>query len=29
MIVYLRSTGNKVPGLYGPTYEQSQAQLGK
>ncbi len=21
MIVYLRSTGNKVPGLYGPTYE--------
>jgi uncharacterized damage-inducible protein DinB len=24
MIVYLRSTGNKVPGLYGPTYEQSQ-----
>ncbi|WP_341835834.1 DinB family protein [Chitinophaga pollutisoli] len=28
MIVYLRSTGNKVPGLYGPTYEQSQAQKG-
>lgn len=26
MIVYLRSTGNKVPGLYGPTYEdQMQA----
>lgn len=25
MIVYLRSTGNKVPGLYGPTYEQSNA----
>ncbi|WP_343633889.1 DinB family protein [Fluviicola sp.] len=23
MIVYLRSTGNKVPGLYGPTYEDS------
>ncbi len=23
MIVYLRSTGNKVPGLYGPTYEES------
>lgn len=23
MIVYLRATGNKVPGLYGPTYEQS------
>ncbi|WP_134088521.1 DinB family protein [Olivibacter sp. XZL3] len=25
MIVYLRATGNKVPGLYGPTYEESQA----
>lgn len=24
MIVYLRATRNKVPGLYGPTYEQSQ-----
>jgi uncharacterized damage-inducible protein DinB len=24
MIVYLRATGNKVPGLYGPTYEDSQ-----
>ncbi len=24
LIVYLRSTGNKVPGLYGPTYEESQ-----
>jgi len=24
MIVYLRATGNKVPGLYGPTHEQSQ-----
>lgn len=23
MIVYLRATGNKVPGLYGPTYEQN------
>lgn len=23
MIVYLRSTGNKVPGLYGPTLEES------
>jgi uncharacterized damage-inducible protein DinB len=22
MIVYLRATGNKVPGMYGPTYEQ-------
>jgi len=26
MIVYLRATGNKVPGLYGPTYEESQAK---
>lgn len=24
MIVYLRATGNPVPGLYGPTYEQSR-----
>jgi uncharacterized damage-inducible protein DinB len=24
MIVYLRATGNKVPGMYGPTYEESQ-----
>jgi len=24
MIVYLRATGNKVPGLYGPTYEDSK-----
>jgi len=24
LIVYLRATGNKVPGLYGLTYEQSQ-----
>lgn len=24
MIVYLRATGNKVPGLYGPTHEESQ-----
>lgn len=23
MIVYLRATGNKVPGIYGPTYEES------
>ncbi|MBK1441396.1 DinB family protein [Parapedobacter sp. ISTM3] len=23
MIVYLRATDNKVPGLYGPTYEES------
>src|SRR5690606_18198856 len=25
MIVYLRATGNKVPGLYGPTYEDGTA----
>lgn len=25
LVVYLRSTGNKVPGLYGPTYEETQA----
>jgi uncharacterized damage-inducible protein DinB len=25
MIVYLRSTGNKVPGLYGPVYEENLA----
>jgi uncharacterized damage-inducible protein DinB len=24
MVTHLRSTGNKVPGLYGPTYEDSQ-----
>jgi uncharacterized damage-inducible protein DinB len=23
MIVYLRATGNKAPGMYGPTYEES------
>lgn len=23
MIVYLRATGNKVPGMYGPVYEES------
>lgn len=23
LVVYLRATGNKVPGLYGPTYEES------
>ncbi len=23
LIVYLRATGNRVPGLYGPTYEES------
>lgn len=26
MIVYLRATGNKVPGLYGPTYEDGLKQ---
>ena len=26
MIVYLRATGNKVPGLYGPTYEDNPAR---
>ena len=25
LIVYLRATGNKVPGMYGPTYEESKA----
>ncbi len=24
LIVYLRATGNKVPGLYGPTYEDGE-----
>ena len=24
LIVYLRATGNKVPGMYGPTFEESQ-----
>lgn len=27
MIVYLRATGNKVPGLYGPTYEQNPGKM--
>lgn len=26
LVVYLRATGNKVPGMYGPTYEDNQAQ---
>ncbi|MFC3197823.1 DinB family protein [Parapedobacter deserti] len=26
MIVYLRATGNRVPGLYGPTYEEISGQ---
>ena len=25
LVVYLRASGNKVPGLYGPTYEDSLA----
>ena len=25
LVVYLRATGNKVPGMYGPTYEDSTA----
>lgn len=24
MIIYLRATGNKVPGMYGPTYEEGK-----
>lgn len=27
MIVYLRATGNKVPGLYGPTFEESSGPV--
>lgn len=26
LVAHLRATGNKVPGLYGPTYEESQQQ---
>jgi uncharacterized damage-inducible protein DinB len=29
LVVHLRATGNKVPGLYGPTYEDSQASKGR
>jgi uncharacterized damage-inducible protein DinB len=25
LVIHLRATGNKVPGLYGPTYEEEQA----
>lgn len=25
LVVYLRATGNQVPGMYGPTYEESMA----
>ena len=28
MVVYLRATGNKPPGLYGPTYEDGLASQG-
>jgi uncharacterized damage-inducible protein DinB len=27
MIAHLRASGNKVPGMYGPTYEESQAVM--
>jgi uncharacterized damage-inducible protein DinB len=27
MIVYLRASGNKAPGLYGPTYEESVGKV--
>ena len=27
LVAHLRATGNKVPGLYGPTYEESQAMM--
>lgn len=27
MVAHLRATGNKVPGMYGPTYEESQAMM--
>jgi uncharacterized damage-inducible protein DinB len=29
LVVHLRATGNKVPGMYGPTYEESQAAKNK
>lgn len=29
LIVYLRSTGNPVPGLYGPTFEESNVNRAK
>ena len=28
MVANLRASGNKVPGLYGPNYEESQAMRG-
>jgi uncharacterized damage-inducible protein DinB len=27
LVAHLRATGNMVPGLYGPTYEESQAMM--
>ncbi|MDZ4810592.1 MAG: hypothetical protein SGI96_20325 [Bacteroidota bacterium] len=27
MVAHLRASGNKVPGMYGPTYEESQAMM--
>ena len=27
LVAHLRATGNKVPGLYGPNYEESQAMM--
>ena len=28
LVAHLRASGNKVPGMYGPTYEESQAMMG-
>ena len=28
LVAHLRASGNKVPGLYGPSYEESQAMRG-
>jgi uncharacterized damage-inducible protein DinB len=27
LVAHLRASGNKVPGMYGPTYEESQAMM--
>ena len=27
LVAHLRATGNKIPGLYGPSYEESQAMM--
>lgn len=29
LVAHLRASGNKVPGLYGPNYEESQAMMAK